>query len=80
MLEKQQQRKEEARAQAHKKLSEVNKEFERKQGRVAKAMTAATQPFIGTVEDNIMCMLLTDGLMLFVRIVILMMSFVVALL
>lgn len=56
MLEKQQQRKEIAHEEAQKKLSSMNEEFTKKQGRVANAMAAATQPFIGTVEDNIMCM------------------------
>lgn len=58
MLEKQQQRKEIAREEAHKKLNSVNEQFTKKQGRVANAMAAAMQPFVGTVEDNIMCMAL----------------------
>lgn len=60
MLEKQQQRKEVAREEAHKKLNSVNEEFGKSQGRVANAMAAAMQPFVGTVEDNIMCMLLPN--------------------
>ena len=61
MLEKQQQRKEIARDEAHKKLSSVNEEFAKTQGRVTNVMAAAMQPFVGTVEDNIICMLLPCG-------------------
>jgi hypothetical protein len=57
MLEKQEQRKQIAREEAQKKLESVNEEFAKKQGRVANSMALAMQPFVGTVEDNIMCML-----------------------
>ena len=44
-----------ARAAAEEKLAKVNAEFEAAQGRVAAAMAAAGAPFVGTVEDNIIC-------------------------
>jgi hypothetical protein len=46
-----------ARMEAQAKLEKVNREFGEKQGRVADAMAAASSPFVGTVEDNIMCAL-----------------------
>lgn len=60
-----------AQEQAAAKLAAVNAEFQEKQGRVASAMAAASTAFVGTVEDNIICMLpsshhsaLTDPLQL----------------
>lgn len=50
------QRKAVARQKAKQKLDVINDEFERSLGRVAGAMSAAMQPFVGTIEDNIMCM------------------------
>lgn len=56
ILEETEQRKAAARAQAQKKLESINNEFEQSLSRVAGAMSAAMQPFVGTIEDNIMCM------------------------
>jgi hypothetical protein len=55
LLEATEKRKEAAREQAQRKLAAINEEFAAKQGRVAGAQQAAMQPFVGTVEDNIMC-------------------------
>lgn len=46
-----------ARADAQRKLHDVNAEFAAAQGRVAAAMAAACAPFVGTVEDNVACAL-----------------------
>ena len=45
-----------ARHAAQEKLERVNSAFAQAQGRVAGAMEAARSPFVGTVDENIMCM------------------------
>lgn len=56
ILEETRQRKEAARVKAEQKLESINDEFAKSLSRVAGAVSAAMQPFVGTVEDNIMCM------------------------
>lgn len=55
MLEEKEQRRAVAKQKAQQKLDSVNAGFEKSLGRVAGAMTVAMQPFVGTIEDNIMC-------------------------
>jgi hypothetical protein len=50
-------RKAEAQRTAREKLEKVNECFAQGQGRIASAMEAANAPFVGTVDENIMCML-----------------------
>jgi hypothetical protein len=54
-------RKAAARHTAKEKLEKVNAGFARDQGRIASAMEAASAPFIGTVDENIMCTLTWTG-------------------
>lgn len=56
MLEETEQRKATARQKAQQKLDAINDDFEKSLGRVAGAMSATMQPFVATIEDNIMCM------------------------
>lgn len=56
MLEAREERKAAARQKARQKLDAINDDFQKSLGRVAGSMSTAMQPFVGTIEDNIMCM------------------------